>query len=103
MSAPRPETGSCKVVGGEKLPPEIGGANVICGAIEQAVARRVPKARYSAEVRILSKSGLKVKLVAGGHELPEQSFHVMDRNLNSQSIGRFADAIAELVANATKS
>jgi hypothetical protein len=99
MSAPRESApGPCRVVGGEKLPAESGGPAAICSAIEQAVAARAPKARYSAEVRVLSKSGLAANVEVGGRKLPEQHFAVMDRNLNPGSIKRFAEAVADQIA-----
>jgi hypothetical protein len=96
MSAPyaRP----CTVLNGEKLPPESGGADAICSAIEQAIAARAPKVRYTAEVRVLSKSGLSVTVVANGKKLPDQNMSVSDRNLNPWAIKRFAEGLAEEVA-----
>ena len=96
MSAPH--TRPCTVLNGEKLPPESGGADAICSAIEQAIAARAPKVRYTAEVRVLSKSGLSVTVVANGKKLPDQNMSVMDRNLNPWAIKRFAEGLAEEVA-----
>ena len=55
MSAPQPTRGPCRVIGGEKLPAEAGGADAICAAVQRAVAARAPGVRYSAEVRVLSR------------------------------------------------
>jgi hypothetical protein len=99
MSAP--SAGHCRVIGGEKMPTETGGATAFCAAIERAVKARAPSANYSAEVRVVSKSGLAAKLVAGGRELPEQHFSVSDRDLNPDSLQRFAEAIAEQIAKAS--
>jgi hypothetical protein len=101
MSAPQ-ASGPCRVLGGEKLPQETGGASAICAAIERAVASRAPTVRYSAEVRVLSKSALSAMLVANGRKLPEQQFAVSDRNLNPGAIERFAQAMAEEIAKAGK-
>jgi len=95
---PTESAGPCRVIGGEKLPPETGGAKGICTAIERAINERAPNVRYSAEVRVLSTSSLAVDVVADGHKLPEQKLAVMDRNLNSGSLERFARALAELIA-----
>ena len=100
MSAP--QTGPCRVLNGEKLPPESGGAAAICAAFEQAIAARAPHARYTAEVRVLSPSALAVNVEVSGRKLEEQHFGVMDRNLNPGSIKRFADGLAEMVATAAQ-
>lgn len=98
MTAPRDR--SCRVLNGEKLPPESGGANAVCSAIQQAIAAKAPTVRYTAEVRILSKSGLTVSVIANGKKLPDQNMSVMDRNLNPWAIQRFAEGLAEVVAEA---
>jgi hypothetical protein len=90
----------CTLLNGEKLPPEAGGADAICSAIEQAIAAKAPKVRYTAEVRVLSKSGLSVSVVANGKKLPDQNMSVMDRNLNPWAIKRFAEGLADEVAKA---
>jgi hypothetical protein len=101
MSA-SPAPVSCRVVQGEKLPAEVGGADAICSAIMRAIADRAPQVRYSAEVRVLSKSSIAVNIDVGARKLPEQHYSVMDRNLNPASIKRFAEAIAEQLADAVK-
>jgi hypothetical protein len=100
MSAP--QAPPCRVVNGEKLPPESGGAEAICAAIEQAVSARAPAVRYSAEVRVISKSALSARIVADGRTLPEQHLSVSDRYLNPLSIKHFAEALAEEVVKASK-
>jgi hypothetical protein len=97
-SPPNGAQGQCRVIGGEKLPSGTGGAAGVCAAIEKAVATHAPNVRYSAEVRVLSKSALAAKLVADGRDLPEQNFAVSDRDLGAGSIERFARALAEVVA-----
>ena len=92
----------CRVLNGAKLPPEAGGAAALCSAIEQAIAARTPKVRYSAEVRVLSQSSLAVNVEVSGRRLAEQHYSVMDRNLNPSSIKRFAEAIADELAKASK-
>jgi hypothetical protein len=95
-----PQDRRCIVLNGDKLPPESGGADAICSAIEQAIAAKAPKVSYTAEVRILSKSGLSVSVIANGKKLPDQNMSVMDRNLNPWAIERFAEGLAEEVAKA---
>ena len=98
-----PHAPSCTVVHGEKLPAGSGGPEVVCATIERAIASKAPTVKYSAEIRVLSKSTLAAKLVVQGRELPEQHFSVMDRDLNPTSIERFGQALGQLVAKATES
>jgi hypothetical protein len=103
MSAPHPQPhGPCRVIGGDKLPAESGGAAALCATVEHAVAARAPTVRYSAEIRVVSKSALAANLVAHGRKLPEQNFSIVDRNLNPGSIQRFAETLAELIAKAPR-
>ena len=103
MSAPEPAVGSCRVVGGEKLPAEAGGANAICAAVERAVAAKSPRLRYSADIRVLSRTALAAELQTNGRKLPELRFSVQDRNLNPMAIGHFADSVAKALADAARS
>lgn len=66
------------------------------------MAARAPKVRYTAEVRVLSKSALAALIVANGKALPEQQFAVSDRNLNPLSIKRFAEGLADEVVKVAK-
>src|SRR3954452_12978773 len=97
MSAPK-DLGTCRVLQAEKLPAGTGGAEGICSAVQRAITARAPLVRYSAEVRILSKSALAVNIKVEGRKMPEQHYAVMDRNLNSNSIRHFAEAIGDEVA-----
>ena len=92
----------CHVVGGEKLPAASGGSKAICSEIERAIAALAPKARYSAEVTVLTKSRLAATLVVNGRTLPEQKFAIMDSDLNAGAIQRFACSLAAEVAEAAK-
>jgi hypothetical protein len=98
-SAQRP----CHVAGDAKFAAPAGGASAICDAVERAIAAQAPKLQYSAEVQILSKSALKAKVMSDGREVAQQQLSVMDRNLNPDSIERFAKLLAEQVAKATRS
>jgi hypothetical protein len=97
-----PAAAHCRVLNGEKLPADSGGASAICSGIEQAVAAKAPQVAYKAEVRVLSKSGLAVSLEVGGRKLEEQHFGIMDRNINPGFIKRVAEAVADQVAEAAK-
>ncbi|MEA3058271.1 MAG: hypothetical protein QOF34_1086, partial [Sphingomonadales bacterium] len=66
MSAPGQAQRPCRVSGADKLPAQAGGADAICAAIERAVAAGAPNVRYSADVRVLSKSSLAATLVVSG-------------------------------------
>jgi hypothetical protein len=103
MSAPEHGNHGCAVIGAEKLPADVGGANALCAALENAIAAKAPGLRYSAELRVASPSALIANLVVNGRKLPEQRFGVMDRNLNPGSIERFAQSLATLAAEANKS
>lgn len=91
---------SCLVIGGEKLSTVSGGGAALCATVERTIAIAAPNAHYTAEVRVLSPSRLKTRLVVNGRALPEQNFAVMDRDLNPQSIERFAQSLAIEVAKA---
>ena len=92
----------CQVVGGEKLPPASGGSKAVCAEIERAVAELAPRAHYTAEITVLSKSRLAATLVVNGRMLPEQKFAIMDSDLNAGAIQRFARSLAAEVAKAAK-
>lgn len=94
--------GSCRVASGEKLLAKAGGAEALCAAVERAVAKAAPMARYKAEVRILPRSRLSTTLVVNGRSLPDQKFAVMDDELKPDSIQRFAEGLADQVADAAK-
>lgn len=93
----------CRVLQAEKLPASAGSADAICSTIQRAIAAHAPNVHYSAEVRVLSKSGLAAIIVANGRTLPERHFAVSDGRLNASSIERFATALANAVAEAGKS
>ena len=93
----------CSVSGATKLLPEAGGADALCVAIRDALAKSAPEASVSVNVRVLTSSMLAATLVVENRALPEQKFAVMDRNLNPRSIERFAQSIATKVAEAAAS
>lgn len=94
--------GRCQVVGGEKLPVSSGGSAALCAEIEHAVAAVAGTARFSIEVKVLSKSRLAARLVVNGRTLPEQNFAIMDSDLNAGAIQRFAASLATLVEQEAK-
>ena len=99
MSAAEPQAEGCRVIGGEKLPAESGGADALCRAIQAAVSEQAPGQGYSVEVRVLGSSRLSAVVTTDdGRKLPEQNFGSMDKVLTSGSFERFATAIATELA-----
>lgn len=102
MTQPDTRPEPCRVVGGDKLPAEVGGGKAICGAIQSAARSQAPGVSFTVEVVILSPSALAATVrLADGRTLPERRMAVSDRLLNSASIGRFAAAIAAEIARET--
>ena len=103
MSEPqKAQRGNCTVVGAEKLPAEVGGADAICAALDRAIASKARGLQYSAEFQVPSASVLIASVTVNGRKLPQQRFGVMDRNLNQGSIERFTQSLASLVAQASE-
>lgn len=99
MNSPSPQLIDCRVVGGDKLPAETGGAEALCNAIARAAAADAPNRRFNVEVRVLGSSSLAATLTtADGTILPEQRFAISDRNLTKGSLERFAKALVGAVA-----
>ena len=91
----------CRVIGGDKLPPETGGSGQICASIEAAAESRAPGTGYSVEVEVLSDYMLAARVrMADGRTLPEQKMAVSDRKLGRRAINRFATSIAEAIGRA---
>ena len=104
MTTAKNEAGSCRVVGGGKLPAESGGPSALCAAVKRAAAAKAPRASYQVEVRVLSPSRLAATVKTGdGRVLPELNHAISDSNLTRKSFERFADAIAaELAKTASR-
>lgn len=101
MSPPEQASTGCRVIGGELLPPDSGGADALCNAISAAAAKHAAGVGYSVEVRVLPRSRLSAFLtLSDGRKLPEQSFVRMDKPLSSGAFARFAEAIAAELAKA---
>ena len=98
MTSPSSQSTACRIVDGDKLPDESGGAAALCTAIERAAAARAPGVAYTVEVKVLSSSRLAATLTSNGRKLPEQKFATMDRELNGGSFERFAAALADHLA-----
>ena len=101
MNSPSPPLIDCRVVGGDKLPADSGGADALCAALARAAAAQVPARKFSVEVRVLGSSSLAATLTtADGTILPEQRFVISDRSLTKASLERFAKALVGEVARA---
>lgn len=92
----------CEVMNAARLPAASGGSKALCREIERAVTAAAPTSSYTAKIVVLTASRLSAALVVNDHALPEQNFAVMDRELDSSSVRRFAEALAAEVAKATK-
>jgi hypothetical protein len=91
----------CRVSGGEKLPPETGGADALCEAIRKAAAAQAPGLGYSVDVQVVSPSMLSARVtLADGRTLPERKHAIMDRTLTRSSLQRFADSLGAALAEA---
>src|SRR5215213_6953918 len=94
--------GPCHIVGAEKLPREIGGGAAVCSAIQRAISAQAPGLKYTVHVEVLSQSSVKATVDMDGRRLPEQRISVVDRDLNTRSIERFANALASEAAKAAR-
>lgn len=101
VSGAESDPASCRVVGGEKLPAESGGADGLCEAIAEAVAKQAPGMSYSVEITVLPLSRLSASITTGdGRKLDELRFARMDKPLSSGALKRFASSIAMELAKA---
>jgi hypothetical protein len=99
MSAPSSSAAKCNVVGGEKLPPQSGGRDALCAAIEKAVSEKVPGVGFTADVTVFSDWKLGATITtADGRHLPEQRHVILDAKLNRQSFEQFANSLAAKLA-----
>jgi hypothetical protein len=106
MSSNENLSSGCRVVNGDKLPTESGGADALCQAIAEAAAETAPGVGYSIAINVLPRSRLSATVTtADGRRLPELGMASMDKPLTAGSFKRFAASIAiELArASATKS
>jgi hypothetical protein len=92
--------GHCTVIGEENLPAALGGARALCAVLDRTIAAHAGQISYTAQVKVLPRSRLSAVVVVNGRELPEQNFAVMDRELSSSTLQRFADSLAEQVSEA---
>ena len=92
---------ACRVVNGDKLSAESGGADALCQAIAEAATQTAPGVSYSVEINVLPRDRLSAMVtLADGRKLPELGIASMDKPLTAGSFQRFANSIAQELANA---
>lgn len=92
VNRPAASAPKCSVEGGERLPPESGGAEALCAEIEAATAG-LP-AKTSISVKVKSASALAARVTVDGRALPELNMARSDAVLDRGAFERFAQAIA---------
>ena len=104
MSTTKNTSAGCRVVNGDKLPAESGGADALCKAIAEAAAETAPGVGYSVEINVLPRSRLSaIVTTANGRTLPELGMASMDKPLTAGSFKRFAASIATELAKSSAS
>ena len=98
MDTPSIQRPACRVVDGDKLPAQSGGADALCTAIQRAAAAKAPGVAFTVDVKVLSRSRLAATVTSEGQKLPEKNFATMDRDLTVDSFERFAAALADQLA-----
>ena len=101
MSSTENLSSGCRVINGDKLSAESGGADALCKAIAEATAETAPGVDYSVEISVLPKDRLSAMVtLADGRKLPELGIASMDKPLTLGSFRRFANSIAQELAKA---
>jgi hypothetical protein len=101
MSSTENFSSGCRVVNGNKLAAESGGADALCQAIASAAAETAPGVTYSVEINVLPRDRLSAQVtLADGRKLPELGIASMDKPLTAGSFKRFANTIAQELAKA---
>lgn len=91
----------CRVVGGDKLPADSGGADAFCAAVTRAAAAQAPELKFKVDVQVRGPAMMTAILTtADGKKLPEQTFSISDRGLTRGSLERFANSLVGEVARA---
>lgn len=100
MNSEPAATVHCVVEGGEKLPPDTGGATAVCAVIANELKTQTGGVAVQVRVEVKSGSWLVARITRDGVDLPDQNMAVSDGRLRKSSIDRFARAIAQAVAAA---
>jgi hypothetical protein len=92
----------CTVVGAEKLPAEVGGADAVCRSVREAVSAaggRAAASELSITVQIASAySAAAIVTTADGRKLAEQQVAISDRKLNQNALAMLAKGVAAQLA-----
>lgn len=99
-TAPDPDI-RCNVVGADKLPAEVGGADAVCAAIRSALQGNSVAQGASVAVTIRSPYGAAAAVTtAAGRVMPEVNVAISDRSLNPRSIAMLAEGVARQLNSA---
>jgi hypothetical protein len=103
MNTPPSSAVQCTVQGTEKLPQELGGAEGICRAIDEAVASTSGQGGYpagtSVVVQVRSSNLLAATVTEPtGRRLPEIEVSISDRVLNRHAVRSLAEQVAHQLA-----
>lgn len=104
MNSPSSPMVDCRVIGGDKLPADLGGSDVVCAAIARAAAAKAPASRFKVDIEVRGESSMTAVLTtADGRTLPKQTISISDRSLTKGSIDRFANSlVGEILAAASR-
>ncbi|MDQ3246908.1 MAG: hypothetical protein M3Q52_08485 [Pseudomonadota bacterium] len=101
-TSPGPDV-RCSVVGAEKLPAEVGGADAVCAAVRGALQGSTLAKGATVTVKIRSSYSAAASMTtAAGRELPEVNVAISDRALNQRSIAMLAEGIARQVNSSAR-
>lgn len=90
----------CSVVGAEKLPAELGGADAVCAAVRGALQGSSLAEGASVTVTVRSPYSAAASVTtSAGSELPEVNVAISDRSLNKRSIAMLAEGIARQLSS----
>jgi hypothetical protein len=99
MTSPSDKGVQCRVVGGDKLPADSGGADGFCAAIAKAAAAQVPGQGFTVEARVLGASEMSATVTtADGRQLPVQDYSISDRGFSKVALDRFAKNLVAMIA-----
>ena len=94
---------SCRVSGADKALAEAGGPSTLCELIERAAKTQAPGASFDVNVRAPTVYSLAAEIrLADGRVLPELKMAVSDRRIDRGSVERYAAAIADAAAKASR-
>ena len=103
MTRSTSEPVTCRVSGADKALADAGGPDALCEMIERAAKARAPGVAFAVEVRAPTIYSLAASIrMADGRSLPELQLSISDRRFDCGSVERFAAAIADEAAKASR-